>query len=171
MRLMGDKITARKAAEEAGLPITPGSPALESVEHAIEWANKIGYPVIVKATAGGGGKGMKIAFNDEEMKEAFTMAKAEAKAAFTSDVVYMEKYLQKPRHIEMQVLADKYGNVVHLGERDCSIPVSYTHLARVLLQSMDKAPPVRDWTIWMLLPLAVKRLAPGITSWICSANF
>ena len=121
MRLMGDKITARKAAEEAGLPITPGSPALESVEHAIEWANKIGYPVIVKATAGGGGKGMKIAFNDEEMKEAFTMAKAEAKAAFTSDVVYMEKYLQKPRHIEMQVLADKYGNVVHLGERDCSI--------------------------------------------------
>lgn len=121
MRLMGDKITARKAAEESGLPITPGSSALESVEHAIEWANKIGYPVIVKATAGGGGKGMKIAFNDEEMKEAFTMAKAEAKAAFTSDVVYMEKYLQKPRHIEIQVLADKYGHVVHLGERDCSI--------------------------------------------------
>lgn len=121
MRLMGDKITAREAAIKAGLPITPGSPALESVEHAIEWANKIGYPVIVKATAGGGGKGMKIAFNDTEMKEAFTMAKAEAKAAFTSDVVYMEKYLQKPRHIEMQILADKYGNVVHLGERDCSI--------------------------------------------------
>lgn len=96
MRLMGDKITARKAAEEAGLPITPGSPALESVEHAIEWANKIGYPVIVKATAGGGGKGMKIAFNDEEMKEAFTMAKAEAKAAFTSDVVYMENICKNP---------------------------------------------------------------------------
>ena len=121
MRLMGDKITARKVAQEAGIPVTPGSPALESVEMAIEWANKIGYPVIVKATAGGGGKGMKIAFNDEEMREAFTMAKAEAKAAFTSDVVYMEKYLQKPRHIEMQILADKYGHVVHLGERDCSI--------------------------------------------------
>ena len=121
MRLMGDKITARQAAIDAGLPITPGSPALDSVEDAITWANKIGYPVIVKATAGGGGKGMKIAFNDEEMSEAYTMARAEAKAAFTSDVVYMEKYLQKPRHIEMQVLADKYGNVVHLGERDCSI--------------------------------------------------
>ena len=121
MRLMGDKITARKVAQEAGIPVTPGSPALESVEMAIEWANKIGYPVIVKATAGGGGKGMKIAFNNEEMKEAYTMARAEAKAAFTSDVVYMEKYLQKPRHIEMQILADKYGHVVHLGERDCSI--------------------------------------------------
>ena len=107
MRLMGDKITARKVAQEAGIPVTPGSPALESVEMAIEWANKIGYPVIVKATAGGGGKGMKIAFNDDEMKEAYTMARAEAKAAFTSDVVYMEKYLQKPRHIEMQILADK----------------------------------------------------------------
>ena len=121
MRQMGDKITAREASIKAGLPVVPGSPALESVEHAIEWAHKIGYPVIVKAKDGGGGKGMKTAFNDEEMKEAYTMAKAEAKNAFTSDVVYMEKYLQKPRHIEMQVLADNYGNVVHLGERDCSI--------------------------------------------------
>lgn len=121
MRLMGDKIMARKAAVEAGLPITPGSPALESVEDAVSWANKIGYPVIVKAKDGGGGKGMKIAFNDAEMSEAYTMARAEAKAAFTSDVVYMEKYLQKPRHIEIQILADKYGHVVHLGERDCSI--------------------------------------------------
>lgn len=121
MRLMGDKITARAASIKAGLPVVPGSTALESVAHAIEWANKIGYPVIVKAKDGGGGKGMKTAFNDEEMKEAYTMAKAEAKAAFTSDVVYMEKYLQRPRHIEMQVLGDKYGNVVHLGERDCSI--------------------------------------------------
>ncbi|MBE6445536.1 MAG: acetyl-CoA carboxylase biotin carboxylase subunit [Alphaproteobacteria bacterium] len=121
MRLMGDKITARKVAEEAGLPVTPGSPQLESIEQAIEWANRIGYPVIIKATAGGGGKGMKIAFNDEEIKEAYTLARAEAKASFTSDVVYMEKYLQNPRHIEIQVLADSYGNVVHLGERDCSI--------------------------------------------------
>ncbi len=121
MRMMGDKITAREASIKAGLPVVPGSPALESVEYAIEWAHKIGYPVIVKAKDGGGGKGMKTAFNDEEMKEAYTMAKAEAKNAFTSDVVYMEKYLQKPRHIEMQVLADNYGHVVHLGERDCSI--------------------------------------------------
>ncbi|MFI3241129.1 MAG: acetyl-CoA carboxylase biotin carboxylase subunit [Alphaproteobacteria bacterium] len=121
MRRMGDKITAREIAEEAGIPVTKGSPELTSVEHAIECANQIGYPVIVKATAGGGGKGMKIAFNDAEMAEAYTMAKAEAKAAFTSDVVFMEKYLQKPRHIEMQILADNYGNVVHLGERDCSV--------------------------------------------------
>ena len=121
MRLLGDKITARKAAIEAGLPVTPGPPALESIEHAKEWANKIGYPVIIKAKDGGGGKGMKTAFNDDEIAEAYMMARAEAKAAFPSDVVYMEKYLQHPRHIEMQVLADKYGNVVHLGERDCSI--------------------------------------------------
>ena len=121
MRLMGDKITARKAAKEAGLPITEGSPALETVEDARHWANEIGYPVIIKAKDGGGGKGMKIAFSDDDIEEAYTMAKAEAKAAFPSDVVYMEKYLQHPRHIEMQVLADKYGNVVHLGERDCSI--------------------------------------------------
>lgn len=121
MRLMGDKITARKAAKEAGLPITEGSPALDSVDEAKSWAEKIGYPVIIKAKDGGGGKGMKIAYGDDDIEEAFTMAKAEAKASFPSDVVYMEKFLQHPRHIEMQVLADKYGNVVHLGERDCSI--------------------------------------------------
>lgn len=121
MRKMGDKITGRETAINAGIPVVPGSPALESVEHAIEWGNKIGYPVIVKAKDGGGGKGMKTAFNDNEMKEAFQMAKAEAKASFSSDTVYMEKYLQKPRHIEIQILADKFGNVVHLGERDCSI--------------------------------------------------
>ncbi|MBR1840874.1 MAG: acetyl-CoA carboxylase biotin carboxylase subunit [Alphaproteobacteria bacterium] len=121
MRLMGDKITARKAAKDAGLPITEGSPALETVEDALHWGKKIGYPVIIKAKDGGGGKGMKIAFEASEVEEAYTMAKAEAKASFPSDVVYMEKYLQHPRHIEIQVLADKYGNVVHLGERDCSI--------------------------------------------------
>ena len=121
MRLMGDKITARKAAKEAGLPITEGSPALETLEDAKNWAEKIGYPVIIKAKDGGGGKGMKIAFGDNDIEEAYTMARAEAKASFPSDVVYMEKFLQHPRHIEMQILADKYGNVVHLGERDCSI--------------------------------------------------
>ena len=121
MRTMGDKISARKAAIEAGLPIVPGSPALESVEHAVKCANEIGYPIIIKAKDGGGGKGMKTAFNDTDIKEAFQMAKAEAKASFSSDVVYMEKYLQRPRHIEIQILADKHGNVVHLGERDCSI--------------------------------------------------
>lgn len=121
MRKMGDKITARQAAIEAGIPVTPGSPSLDTLEDAKKWAHEIGYPVIIKAKDGGGGKGMKTAFNDDEIAEAYTMARAEAKAAFPSDVVYMEKYLQHPRHIEMQVLADKYGNVVHLGERDCSI--------------------------------------------------
>lgn len=121
MRKMGDKITARQAAIEAGLPVTPGSPSLDTVEDAKKWANEIGYPVIIKAKDGGGGKGMKVAFSDDDITEAYTMARAEAKAAFPSDVVYMEKYLQKPRHIEIQILADKYGNVVHLGERDCSI--------------------------------------------------
>lgn len=121
MRKMGDKITARQAAVEAGIPVTPGSPSLDTVEEAVKWANKIGYPVIIKAKDGGGGKGMKTAFNDQEIKEAYTMARAEAKAAFPTDVVYMEKYLQRPRHIEMQILADEHGNVVHLGERDCSI--------------------------------------------------
>ena len=121
MRKMGDKITARQAAIEAGIPVTPGSPSLDTVEDAKKWAAEIGYPVIIKAKDGGGGKGMKVAFSEDDIEEAYTMARAEAKAAFPTDVVYMEKYLQKPRHIEMQILADKYGNVVHLGERDCSI--------------------------------------------------
>ena len=121
IRMMGDKLKAREAAISSGLPVSPGSPALASVDEAKEWANKIGYPIIIKAKAGGGGKGMKVAFHDGEIETAYTMAKAEAKASFTSDEVYMEKYLQQPRHIEIQVLADTYGNVVHLGERDCSI--------------------------------------------------
>jgi acetyl-CoA carboxylase biotin carboxylase subunit len=121
IRMMGDKLRAREAAISSGLPVIPGSPALGDVESAKQWALKIGYPIIIKAKAGGGGKGMKVAFNEGEIETAYTMARAEAKASFTSDEVYMEKYLQRPRHIEIQVLADNYGNVVHLGERDCSI--------------------------------------------------
>ena len=122
IRLMGDKISAKQAAQDAGLPIVPGSDGeVKTTDEALTWAHKIGYPVIVKATAGGGGKGMKIAHNDTEMSEAFTLAKKEAKNAFVNDSVYIEKYLENPRHIEVQILADTYGNVVHLGERDCSI--------------------------------------------------
>ena len=121
IRMMGDKLKAREAAIASGLPVIPGSPALDTVDDAKQWALEIGYPVIIKAKAGGGGKGMKVAFNEGEIETAYTMARAEAKASFTSDEVYMEKYLQKPRHIEIQVLGDTYGNVVHLGERDCSI--------------------------------------------------
>ena len=122
IRLMGDKVTAKKAAIESGLPVIPGSDGdVKTVEEALMWGEKIGYPVIVKAAAGGGGKGMKVARNAQEMSDAFTLAKNEARNSFANDVVYIEKYLQTPRHIEIQILADNYGNVVHLGERDCSL--------------------------------------------------
>ncbi|MGE4281193.1 MAG: acetyl-CoA carboxylase biotin carboxylase subunit [Magnetospirillum sp.] len=122
IRMMGDKITAKQAAAAAGLPCVPGSAgALETVEDALECAAQIGYPVLIKATAGGGGKGMKVARSADELAESYKMARNEAKAAFGNGDVYMEKYLGKPRHIEMQILADNYGNVVHLGERDCSL--------------------------------------------------
>lgn len=122
IRMMGDKVTAKQAAIESGLPVIPGSEGeVKTVDDALMWGEKIGYPVIVKAAAGGGGKGMKVANNPTEMAEAFTLAKQEAKNSFANDVVYIEKYLQTPRHIEIQILADNYGNVVHLGERDCSL--------------------------------------------------
>ncbi len=122
IRLMGDKVTAKKAAIESGLPVVPGSDGdVKTVDEALMWGEKIGYPVIVKAAAGGGGKGMKVARNASEMADAFTLAKNEARNSFSSDVVYIEKYLQTPRHIEVQIIGDNYGNVVHLGERDCSL--------------------------------------------------
>ena len=122
IRMMGDKITAKQAVKDAGIPVVPGSDgAIVSEEQALSVAEEIGYPVLIKATAGGGGKGMKVARSPEEMVEAWKMARNEAKAAFGNADVYMEKYLGKPRHIEMQILADNYGAVVHLGERDCSL--------------------------------------------------
>ncbi len=121
IRMMGDKITAIKAVKEVGIPTVPGSGgAVEDVD-AAEVAGRIGYPVLIKATAGGGGRGMKVALNEGELFMALATARGEAKSAFGNDQVYMEKYLQKPRHIEIQVLADAAGNVVHLGERDCSL--------------------------------------------------
>lgn len=122
IRLMGDKVTAKRMAIESGLPVVPGSDgAVETVADALAWGEKIGYPVIVKASAGGGGKGMKVAHDAAEMESAFALAKQEAKGAFANDMVYIEKYLQNPRHIEIQILADNHGHVVHLGERDCSL--------------------------------------------------
>lgn len=121
IRMMGDKLKAREFAKECGLPIVEGSCVLNSIDEAKEKAKEIGYPVIIKAKSGGGGKGMKIAESEQDIGTAYMMAKAEAKASFSSDDVYMEKYLQNPRHIEVQILADSYGNVVYLGERDCSI--------------------------------------------------
>jgi acetyl-CoA carboxylase biotin carboxylase subunit len=122
INMMGDKITAKKTMIALGVPVVPGSEGLiDTDDDALSAANKIGYPVIIKATSGGGGKGMKVAFNDGELVHAFRMAKSEAKANFGNDQVYMERYLRHPRHIEIQVLADQHGNVVHLGERDCSL--------------------------------------------------
>ena len=119
---MGDKITAKQTAKELGIPVVPGSEGeIKTPEEAIALAKGMGYPVIVKATAGGGGRGMKVARNDEEMRVAIMTARTEAKAAFGNDSVYIEKYLQKPRHIEVQLMGDGKGNAVHLGTRDCSL--------------------------------------------------
>ena len=122
IRLMGDKIAAKQAVMDAGIPVVPGSKgAVETVEDAAEVAEEIGYPVLIKATAGGGGRGMKVAWTADELQSAYSTAVSEATAAFGNGEVYMEKYLAKPRHIEIQILADHHGNVVHLGERDCSL--------------------------------------------------
>ncbi len=121
IRLMGDKIRARAEAEVLGLPTVPGSGSVRDAAHAQETAEQIGYPVIVKASAGGGGRGMKVARRAAELPEVLSMARREARASFGNDEVYIEKFLTTPRHIEVQVLADAHGNVVHLGERDCSL--------------------------------------------------
>jgi acetyl-CoA carboxylase biotin carboxylase subunit len=122
IRMMGDKITAKQAVKEAGIPVVPGSEgALQTEEEAFAAAEVIGFPVLIKAAAGGGGRGMKVALDRESLCEAVATAKGEAGAAFGDDSVYMERYLQRPRHIEIQVIADSFGNVVHLGERDCSL--------------------------------------------------
>ena len=122
IRLMGDKITAKVTALELGIPVIPGSEgALDPQGDIDEVAARIGYPVLIKAASGGGGKGMKVAQNAAEIEQSFRLARAEAKACFGNDEVYMEKYLSHPRHIEMQLIADNHGNVAHLGERDCSL--------------------------------------------------
>ncbi len=122
IRSMGDKNTAKATVRKAGMPLVPGSPGLlSSIDEAREIAAQIGYPVLLKASAGGGGKGMKIAQTDAEIAGAFQLAKAEATACFGNGALYMEKLVLRPRHIEVQVLGDKHGNVVHLGERECSL--------------------------------------------------
>lgn len=119
---MGDKISAKETMIKAGVPVIPGSEGLlDSLEQAKSIAKEMGFPVILKATAGGGGKGMRIVWEESEMERAYSTAKAEAAAAFKNDGVYMEKFVEEPRHIEIQVAGDQYGNVCHLSERDCSI--------------------------------------------------
>ena len=121
IRMMGDKITAKQTVKALGIPTVPGSDGEVSDADSARVAEEIGYPVLIKATAGGGGRGMKVAQTAAELSFALSQARTEAKAAFGNDTVYMEKYLQKPRHIEIQILADSHGHVVHLGERDCSL--------------------------------------------------
>jgi acetyl-CoA carboxylase biotin carboxylase subunit len=122
IRLMGNKVRAKEAAREAGLPLLPGSPGvLKSADEAVEIANEIGFPIILKAAAGGGGRGMKIVRDPKAIAQAFATASAEAVAAFSNGDMYLERYVEQPRHIEIQIVADVHGNVVHLGERECSV--------------------------------------------------
>ena len=119
---MGDKITSKKLAQDAGVSCVPGHMGLiEDADEAVKISNKVGYPVMIKASAGGGGKGMRIAYNDEEAREGFQSSKNEAANSFGDDRIFIEKFVEQPRHIEIQVLGDKHGNVIYLGERECSI--------------------------------------------------
>lgn len=122
MRKMGDKITAKETMIKAGVPVVPGSGGLlKDAKQGVEVAKKIGYPVILKATAGGGGRGMRIVWKEDEFENNFNLCQQEAKAAFGNDGVYCEKFIEEPRHIEFQIAGDQYGKVIHLSERDCSI--------------------------------------------------
>jgi acetyl-CoA carboxylase biotin carboxylase subunit len=122
IRLMGNKSSARKTMMEVGVPIVPGTPGpVDDSEAALEFAKTVGFPVIIKASAGGGGKGMRVARDADDFARSFQLARSEALSAFGNGDVYVEKYLERPRHIEFQIMGDKYGNVIHLGERDCSV--------------------------------------------------
>ena len=122
IRKLGDKATAKKIVKEAGVPVVPGSDGvIKTYEEAIEIAKDIGFPIIIKASAGGGGRGMRIVYREEDLENAFNFAATEAQQAFGDSSVYIEKYIANPKHIEIQILADKHGNVVHLFERDCSV--------------------------------------------------
>jgi acetyl-CoA carboxylase biotin carboxylase subunit len=126
IRMMGDKVIAKRVALELGLPTVPGSDgAIGNIEEAVDRAEEIGYPVLIKASGGGGGRGMKVAHNAEELRSQIPIARAEAKAFFNNEEVYFERYLDRPRHIEIQILGDGQGGCVHLGERDCSLQRSH----------------------------------------------
>jgi acetyl-CoA carboxylase biotin carboxylase subunit len=144
MRLMGEKEKARSAMKRAGVPILPGSDGIIASEgEAVEWARQVGFPVIVKASAGGGGRGMRIVRREEELPGLFRAAQAEAAGAFGNGDLYMEKYVEHPRHIEFQVLADEHGNVVSLGERECSIQRRHQKLLEES-PSLQVTPELRD---------------------------
>ncbi|WAH39190.1 acetyl-CoA carboxylase biotin carboxylase subunit [Alicyclobacillus dauci] len=137
--MMGDKAVAKETMKKAGVPTVPGSEGLiDSVDHAVEIAKTIGYPVIIKATAGGGGKGIRVVYDEDALRQAVVTAQREAESAFGNPGVYIEKYIERMRHVEIQVLADRHGNVIHLGERDCSVQ-------RRMQKLVEEAPcPVLD---------------------------
>ena len=157
IRMMGDKIVAKQTAKELGLPLVPGSPGpVDSLEEIVSLGEQIGWPVLIKAVAGGGGRGMKVVESADGAAEAFNLARGEAKAAFANDSVYLEKYLGRPRHIEIQVLGDGKGAGVHLGERDCS-------LQRRHQKVLEEAPspalnPEQRMRIGELAAVAVRKL-------------
>ena len=120
--LMGNKSKAKETMKKAGVPVVPGSEGvISSISEAIKIVEKIGYPVILKASAGGGGKGIRVVNNESELENSYNIVKQEAMISFKDDEIYMEKFIQNPRHIEIQILADEHGNVIHLGERDCTV--------------------------------------------------
>ncbi len=157
IRQMGDKATARKLAQKLKVPTVPGSPGpVESLEKALPMAEKLGFPVIIKAAAGGGGKGMRVAKDGEQFVQAYTLARQEALAAFGSDDVYLEKYLARPRHIEIQIMGDTHGRVMHLCERDCSVQRRHQKL-------IEEAPsPAVDQTLREDIGEAAVKLAEAI---------
>jgi acetyl-CoA carboxylase biotin carboxylase subunit len=129
LKLAGDKITANKIMEQAGVPVIPGSPGgIATLAEAVSFSAEIGYPVMIKASGGGGGRGIRVCENEKILREDFPIAKAEAGAAFGNDTLYIEKFIQEPRHIEFQILADRFGNIAHLGERECTIQRRYQKL-------------------------------------------
>jgi acetyl-CoA carboxylase biotin carboxylase subunit len=129
LKLAGDKITAKKVVYEAGVPVIPSSPGgVDNVEAAKAFCREIGYPAMIKSSGGGGGRGIRICENEERLMEEFPIAKMEARSAFGNDEVYIEKYISKPRHIEFQILADRFGDIIHLGERECTIQRRYQKL-------------------------------------------
>jgi len=160
IRMMGDKSMARKIAGEAGVPIIPGSEGvLESEEEALVAAEQFGFPVILKAAAGGGGKGMRVVHNAGELSTAFRMAQREAENAFGVPEIYLEKYLERPRHIEFQILADEHGNMIHLGERECSIQRRHQKI-------LEEAPSTRlDQNLRLRMGDAALKVASAVNYW------
>ncbi|MCX7724402.1 MAG: acetyl-CoA carboxylase biotin carboxylase subunit [Thermodesulfovibrio sp.] len=131
IKKMGLKDEARKIAQELGIPLLPGTPPLNSLDEAVKYAKEIGYPVMIKAVAGGGGRGLRICYDEESLKRQIPIAMSEAKKAFADERVFIEKFLERPHHIEIQIVADKYGNIIHLGERDCSIQRRHQKLIEI----------------------------------------